>query len=354
MGKALYTQKNIPVFQNKVYDSFEEANRAVCSDVILRIHEKEGVVVNANFNPGLMDYDANYQNEQNYSPYFQQYIQEVLNKFNAVIKDKGSKIAEIGCGKGYFLELLHSKGFNVIGFDPTYEGDSPLVIKEYFDDRFSDMGIDVFLLRHTMEHIPDPFSFLHTIARANGYKGKIFIEVPTLDWIIEKKSFWDIFYEHCNYFTEQTFVNFFEKAETGRLFNGQYMYLYADLADLKKELRQFVIREDNFDFDFETLVRDWEKILIQHSAKGIAVWGAGAKGSTFLNLLDPQRTLVKYVVDINPRKQGKFIAHTGHLIISPEQFSKLNDAATVIIMNENYKDEIINYLNKDYLHYLTL
>ena len=39
-----------------------------------------------------------------------------------------------------------------------------------------------------------------------------------------------------------------------------------------------------------------------------AVWGAGAKGSTFLNLLDKERKAVKYVIDINPAKQNKFIA----------------------------------------------
>ena len=49
-----------------------------------------------------------------------------------------------------------------------------------------------------------------------------------------------------------------------------------------------------------------------------AVWGAGAKGSTFLNLLDTERKAVKYVIDINPAKQNKFIAGTGHPIYSPE------------------------------------
>jgi hypothetical protein len=52
--KNLYVQSNIPVFQNKVYDTREEALNAVCSNVILRVHEKEGIVINANFYPGYI------------------------------------------------------------------------------------------------------------------------------------------------------------------------------------------------------------------------------------------------------------------------------------------------------------
>ena len=38
-----------------------------------------------------------------------------------------------------------------------------------------------------------------------------------------------------------------------------------------------------------------------------AIWGAGAKGFTFLNILDKNASLIKYVVDINPKKQNKYI-----------------------------------------------
>ena len=35
---------------------------------------------------------------------------------------------EIGCGKAYFMDMLLNKGVDVIGFDPTYEGESTRVI----------------------------------------------------------------------------------------------------------------------------------------------------------------------------------------------------------------------------------
>jgi hypothetical protein len=38
-----------------------------------------------------------------------------------------NSLLEVGCGKAYFLELLESKGVQITGFDPTYEGKSNLL-----------------------------------------------------------------------------------------------------------------------------------------------------------------------------------------------------------------------------------
>jgi len=40
------------------------------------------------------------------------------------------RIVEVGCGKGYFWEMLLVKGFDVTGSDPTYEGENPLVKRQ--------------------------------------------------------------------------------------------------------------------------------------------------------------------------------------------------------------------------------
>ena len=72
---------------------------------------------------------------------------------------------------------------------------------------------------------------------------------------------------------------------------------------------------------------------------GVAVWGAGAKGATFVNLVDPDARLVTCLVDVNPRKQGRFVAGTGHAVVAPDQLTP-QGVATVIIMNPNYETEI--------------
>ena len=68
----------------------------------------------------------------------------------------------------------------------------------------------------------------------------------------------------------------------------------------------------------------------------VAVWGAGAKGATFLNMIDPNCELIEFAVDITPEKQGKFIPGTGHPIVS---YESLRYVDVVILMNPNYREE---------------
>jgi hypothetical protein len=69
-----------------------------------------------------------------------------------------------------------------------------------------------------------------------------------------------------------------------------------------------------------------------------AIWGAGAKGATFCNVVDPDCEYIKCIVDITPEKQGKYIPGTGHPIVSPE-FILSTNVETILLMNPNYHDE---------------
>jgi hypothetical protein len=73
--------------------------------------------------------------------------------------------------------------------------------------------------------------------------------------------------------------------------------------------------------------------------KDIMVWGAGAKGVTFVNLLDPERVFIGGLIDVNPKKKGRYIAKTAHKIYGADVLRSRN-VKTVLIMNENYFEEI--------------
>jgi Methyltransferase domain/C-methyltransferase C-terminal domain len=333
----VFKQTDVPVFQNKVYPSAEMAQSAEKGEVELVQSLVSGFVFNKAFTPHIMNYDVHYQNEQSNSPVFQGHLAEVFKLLQSLgIENK--KVVEVGCGKGVFFEMMLKEGIDCIGFDPTYEGTNERILKEYFDERHKGINADVIIMRHTLEHITMPFSFLHTIAKANDYKGHLFVEVPTFDWIVNKNAFWDIFYEHCNYFTEQSLSSMFDGAVTGSFFGGQYVYLWADLARIRSTIPAG-IKFTAFNTSAFTAMLEQYKAILAEAAGSLAIWGAGAKGSTFLNLLDTDRKAVRYVIDINPAKQDKFIAGTGHPVFSPEILKK-QPVSNIIIMNENYADEI--------------
>ena len=79
MNKAreIYKIDQLPIFQNRMYDSKEDAIACPKGDVRLVEDLETGLVYNATFSPELMDYDRNCQNEQAVSPLFQRHLETV-------------------------------------------------------------------------------------------------------------------------------------------------------------------------------------------------------------------------------------------------------------------------------------
>jgi len=81
-----------------------------------------------------------------------------------------------------------------------------------------------------------------------------------------------------------------------------------------------------------------------HSRGGkTAVWGSGSKGVSFLTTLGLGDE-VSTVVDINPYKQGKYMAGTGHEIVAPATLREVQPDL-VVAMNPIYLEEIQRELN---------
>lgn len=332
----LYEQAAFPIFQNRMYDSVQEARTCPRGDIRLVQDAASGLVYNAAFQPELMNYDAAYQNEQAHSPLFQSHLEQVATIVERNLGSVG--LVEVGCGKAYFLELLQSRGCSITGFDPTYEGKNPTVQRHYFGDgvTVSARGI---VLRHVLEHVQNPFDFLRGLRDTNG-GGLIYIEVPCFDWILRTRAWFDIFYEHVNYFRLGDFSRLFDRVvESGHLFGGQYLYVVADLATLRPPVSGPGDRLDiPEDFLAATTVAPSDRI-----GRSCAVWGAASKGVIFSLLRERFGTPVNVLIDINPAKWGKFVPATGLRVMSPEEgMATLAPGSDICVMNANYIGEINN------------
>lgn len=329
----LYEQADFPIFQNRMYETAAAARACPRGDIRIVQDRATGLIRNAAFRPELMVYDDAYQNEQAFSPSFKIHLDTVAGIVKRNLGIAG--LVEVGCGKAYFLELLQSNGCSITGFDPTYQGDNPSVERHYFGEgvAVSAKGI---ILRHVLEHVEDPVGFLDGLRAANN-GGKIYIEVPCFDWIIGKRAWFDIFYEHVNYFRLSDFARMFGSViETGHLFGGQYLYAVADLASLRVP-RCSVDESVEFPPDFlppsagETHSRVEPK----------AVWGAASKGVIYCLLRLRRGEPVEVLIDINPAKCGKFVAATGLRVSSPtDGMRMLSRGDGIIVMNPNYLEEV--------------
>ena len=95
----------------------------------LRENQVNGFIENAAFDPAIIEYDDDYQNNQSVSQAFLDHMHGVMGILKAA-KPDGGQLVEVGCGKGDFVEMAIADGhFDVRGFDDAYEGDNPAIEK---------------------------------------------------------------------------------------------------------------------------------------------------------------------------------------------------------------------------------
>lgn len=358
-------RKNVPVHQNFIVSDEKSAKSVVRGDLDLAICESCGFIFNQSFDISQMQYGENYDNTQDFSPYFKSYLANLSDLLIHGKKIQNCTIVEIGCGKGTFLRSLveneqwKNKGY---GFDPSYTGpeldlDGKLIFeKHYYDTRYSDISADVVICRHVIEHVPNPLALLKMIRKTlgNSPKAHVFFETPTVEWILKNQVIWDFFYEHCSYFTSESLTTLFELAgfkveEVKNVFEGQYLWLEASLGNkelsIHKNPGNIPHLAENFGRLEQNHWKEWETRIHTLSKSGkIGVWGAGAKGVTFTNIVDPNHEYIDCIIDLNPKKQEKYLVGTGHPIVSYRDITTRN-IRNIILMNPNYYKENLNLLN---------
>ncbi|ALM83224.1 class I SAM-dependent methyltransferase [Bordetella sp. N] len=337
----------VPTIPNSPLESAEHPQAS--GQIQLRQNTVLDFVENAAFDPDLAVYDDNYQNSQAHSAQFLAHMRAVLELLKARFP-RGSRLVEVGCGKGDFVALAEADGhFEVSGYDATYEGDHPRIVKRYLTsaDR---LDADLVVMRHVLEHIPQPHGFLAMIQQVFG-TGSVYIEVPSHDWIVENQAFFDITYEHVNYFSQAALRRLFDDADAqaGLLFGDQYQYILADIAKLSDAFPAAYAGEAWRMLDFDELFPQLrERIHALDASAGVQgkvyLWGAATKGCMFLVHCMRHGKLVDklgFAVDINPRKCGKFLPGSLVPIKSKEDlFAVATDADLLLVANPNYADEI--------------
>ena len=355
-----------PVHQNLVVAAEGEAQNIGRGDLTLGCCEACGFVFNQTFDLAKLSYGENYDNTQTFSATFNDHIEGLIQYLLDEKSVRNCRIVEVGCGQGLFLRRLvaaDESGNRGYGFDPSYRGpevdlNGRLIFeKRFYGPECAHIPADVVICRHVIEHVPEPVELLRAIRQVliNSLRARVFFETPCVEWILRNCVAWDFFYEHCSYFTSESLTTAFEVAgfqveDVRHIFGGQYLWLEAVPAAKMKAanihagsilhlVRRFA------EVEGELLYRWRAQVQRLAANQSLALWGAGAKGVTFANLVDPNRTWIKCVVDLNPNKQGHCIPGTGHPIIDYHDLKKWG-VATAILMNPNYGAENLELLRE--------
>ncbi len=359
--KQVVQVSQVPVYCNLVWPSSDKAKKAEQADIQLSCCVSCGHVYNNGFDETLMDYTQEYENALHFSQHFQDHANTLTAHLVEQYNLKGKNIIDIGCGDGNFLKQICATGNNFgIGFDPSRRQNEKEVkegnitfIKDFYSEKYSRFKADLVCCRHVLEHIPDPVDFLQRLGNVmEDCQGTSFyFEVPNGSWMINDLGIWDLIYEHCHYFTEASLEKLFSIVGfvvTGisESYHGQFLCVEGQFNKRQHDAECAVgkaVHSDNiseFARQFEEKVSFWQEKLSQYQEAGkkIVAWGAGSKGVTFLNSAD-QRGSIQYIVDLNPHKQGKYIACSSQEIIFPQALIDYQPDV-IIVMNPVYRDEI--------------
>ena len=361
---VFYELEGVPVHSVLLLSTREEALSYPKGDITLGLCRTCGFISNVAFNPALHDYSSQYEATQAFSSTFNVFHRRLATHLVDRYDLHDKEIIEIGCGQGEFLTLLCELGGNRgVGFDPAYVGwrcegpvqDRVTFIKDFYSEKYASYQCDFFCCKMTLEHIQPTAEFVSTVRRSIGDRSDtiVFFQVPDVVRVLREQAFWDIYYEHCSYFSPGSLARLFRECgfdviDLWRDYGDQYLMIEARAGDGKGGTS---LEQEN---DLEELGRDvahfsehvprrleaWRRDLkeIMQEGRRAVIWGGGSKGVAFLTTLDLQDEIA-YAVDINPHKHGTYMAGTGQEIVGP-QFLQTVEPDVVIVMNPIYCDEI--------------
>jgi SAM-dependent methyltransferase len=367
---AFYHVKNVPVHSCLLLSNREEAMAFPRRDIRLGFCPSCGFISNIIFDPQMMRYSMGYEEQQSFSPRFNAFARELATRLVNRYDLRNKEVVEIGCGKGDFLALLCEIGCNHgFGIDPSYVPDrlkSPAAeritfIRDLYSERYSDLCGDLVCCRHTLEHIHEPREFVSAVKRTIGDRAKtvVFFEVPDIVRVLRETAFWDIYYEHCSYFSLGSLARLFrlcgfDVLDLAKDFDDQYLLVEAqpanglaghrhpgedDFGELTDAVRHFAKNH-------QAKLDEWNAYLDRIQGDGLraVIWGSGSKCVSFvttLNILDE----IEFAVDVNPHRQGKFIPGGAQKIVAPD-FLKEYRPDAVILMNPIYMEEVRQQLHE--------
>ncbi|WP_216852928.1 class I SAM-dependent methyltransferase [Phytoactinopolyspora halotolerans] len=328
-----------------------------------------GFVFNRLFDPSHNAYSSDYEETQGFSPLFREFIADLAAQWVQRYDLAGKRVVEIGCGKGEFLaEMVRAGVASGVGVDPGVHperidadvAEKLTWVKGFFPEDYPELDADAVICRHTLEHIAPVAEWMRTVRAAIGDRTDtaVLFELPDVRRVLDEGAFWDVYYEHCSYFTTGSLARLFRRTGFEILrewtaYDEQYLIIEARpttsgegglspvFALIEDDIAAVSEAADRFAAAHAEMIGRWQTRLREVADAGgrSVIWGSGSKGVAFLAALGDDAPLVDAAVDINPFKHGRYMAGSGHRIVAPKELTEIQPDL-VIAMNPAYLDEI--------------
>lgn len=295
-----------------------------------------------------------------------------------------SFIVDIAGNDGTLLKAFMSElnSNNVLNIDPATnltaiaEADGVRSINSFWslklaiDLRHKLGEADLITATNVFAHVDNVVDFIRASHEMLKIGGVLILEFPYLIDFIEKYEFDTVYFEHLSYFSIIPLVELCNN--TGmEVLSVERQNIHGGTVRVCISRKESMLAVDSSVYDFCKMeivggynsiskYRDWADViksnitnfsskLLELKKRGcsISAFAASAKGNTLLCSSGINTDIVDYIADETPEKIGKYSPITGIPIVNKSEIIK-NPTDYIIILSWNFKDEIIDKLNKIY------
>ncbi|MER7207920.1 MULTISPECIES: class I SAM-dependent methyltransferase [Streptosporangium] len=288
--------------------------------------------------------------------------------------DENSFVVEVASNDGYLLKHVVDRGVRCLGVEPSKNvgqaaRDRGVPTLTAFlgpetgaEVRAEHGPADLVVANNVYAHIPDVIGFTQGLRALVADDGWVSIEVQHLLTLMELNQYDTIYHEHFQYYTVASAQRALASGGLALVdvellpTHGGSIRLWARPQEVAGEPTSRVVEvlaaekaaglhELSGYAEFAARVarvrRDLLRFLVEAAEQGKTVVGYGApgKGNTLLNHCGIRPDLLRYTVDRNPYKHGRFTPGTRIPIVAPERIAE-DRPDYVLVLPWNLREEL--------------
>jgi len=313
---------------------------------------------------------------QSWLQHCERYVADMVARFGL---NEQSHVVEVAANDGYLLQYVKALDIPCTGIEPTKNTARAArekgieIIEKFFGTGLakelveSGKQADLTVANNVLAHVPDINDFVAGFAQLLKPQGVVTFEFQHLLRLMEGKQFDTIYHEHFSYLSLTAVERIFA-ANNLCVFDveeypshGGSLRVLAQRSDtgkqvvttkvakvLQDEIRAGITTRDYYSgFQDKTVQvkNDFLRFLLEAKQQGktVAAYGAAAKGNTLINYAGIRPDLIRFVVDRNPAKQGKFMPGSRIPIMAENQLMQAKPDY-VVILPWNLKQEVVQQL----------